>query len=91
MADVFERVEQRCLRFFPPGDGKDQVLDGALLRHYPSSDVRVYIEGESIVYYRYFRALNSTVIGTVAQVRSGDFRLDCDKLAGRYQPPWQRE
>ncbi|MFY9511395.1 MAG: hypothetical protein WAQ05_10540 [Rubrivivax sp.] len=91
LRDVFERVEQRCPRFFPPGDGIEKHVEGLSLRHYPASDTRLYIDGEGRVQYKYFRALNPTMIGTVDAVRQNRFDIVCDKLPGRYQLPWRRD
>lgn len=91
MADVFERIEQRCPRFFPPGDGKTSRYDGVTLRLYTGSDVKVYIGDNNQVFYRHFRAMNPTLIGTVADIRQGKFTLECEKLPGRYRLPWQRD
>jgi hypothetical protein len=88
LVDVFERIEQRCPRFFPPGNGLEKHFDGIAMRHYPASDVRLYVDASGKVGYRYFRAINATLIGTVEQVRRGEFEINCDKLPGRYRLPW---
>ncbi len=88
--DVFTRIEQRCPKFFPPGGGNESQVDGLFLRHYTSSDVKLYIDSDGYVLFRYFRAMNPTVLGTVDQIRQDQFSIACDKLPGRYQFPWQR-
>jgi hypothetical protein len=87
LADVFERIEQRCPRFFPPGGGNEVSSSEFTMRHYTGSDVRVYIENGSVS-YRYTRALNPTWVGTIEQVRQGSFMIECSKLPGRYVLPW---
>lgn len=89
--DVFAQLEKRCPRFFPPGDSKLRQFNGIAMRYYTGSDTRVYVDGEGQVVYRYFRALNSTFVGTTDQVLRGEFELNCQKLPGRYVPPWQRD
>lgn len=91
LRDVFERVEQRCPRFFPPGDGLENHEEGLSVRHYPASDTRLYIDVDGVVKYKYFRAMNATRIGTVDDVRQNRFDIVCDKLPGRYRLPWQRD
>lgn len=92
LAPVFERVEQKCPRFFPRGGGTDTRADGLMMRHYVASDTRVYLdEASQVLYFRYFRALNMTRLGAVDEVLAGRFEVPCDKLPGRYQPPWDRD
>jgi hypothetical protein len=91
LRDVFERVERRCPRFFPPGGGIENDADGIVMRHYPASDTRLYIDGDGQVRYKYFRSMNPTRVGAVDDVRQDRFTIACDKLPGRYQPPWQRD
>jgi len=89
--EVFAQLERRCPRFFPPGDSKLRQFTGIAARYYTSSDTRVYVDGEGQVLYRYFRAFNPTYVGTTEQVLRGEFELNCQKLPGRYLPPWQRD
>ncbi|MDZ7592768.1 MAG: hypothetical protein U5L05_19260 [Rubrivivax sp.] len=61
------------------------------MRSYVGSDTRLYVDGSGNVFFRYLRALNPTLIGSVDEVRRGNFTLDCKKPPGRYLYPWQRE
>lgn len=90
-AAVFDAIEQRCPRFFPPGGGTEKRLSGHTMRHYPGSDVRLYVDDDGGVSYRYFQALNETRIGTAEQVLRGTFEIDCGKLPGRYRLPWLQD
>jgi hypothetical protein len=91
-APAFERVERQCPRFFPPGGGTVTRADGQLTRHYLATDTRVHLDEESrVMYFRYFRSLNMTRLGTVDDVLAGRFEVPCRKLPGRYQPPWDRD
>jgi hypothetical protein len=89
--EVFAQLEARCPRFFPPNDSKLRQFSGVAVRHYTSSDTRVYVDGSGQVQYKYFRAMNPTLVGTTDQVLRGEFELNCQKLPGRYVPPWQRD
>lgn len=90
--DVFEKVEERCPRFFPKGSAHSRLSsDGVVVRHYTHSDTTVYINEAGDVYFKYFRALNPSVIGEVHTVRRGELTLDCARLPGRYMPPWARD
>lgn len=88
--DVFDAVEKRCPRFFPPGEGELRIVGDLALRSYLSADTRLFVNESGQVLFRHLRALNATVIGSVDQVRRGDFQLDCHKLPGRYMYPWQQ-
>lgn len=89
-SDVFERVERRCPRFFPPGDGVENQVDGLWMRRYPTADTRLYIDSQGQVLFKYFRSVNPSLIGDVNAVRQDRFTITCNKLPGRYQLPWQR-
>ena len=88
--EVFAAVESACPRYFPPGGGKLVMLgEGAALNQYAESDTRLYIDAAGNVMFRYLRAMNPTRIGSVDEVRRGEFALECEKLPGRYRLPWQ--
>ena len=89
--DVFSLVERHCPRYFPPGSGNRRSAGEVTIRHYIGSDTRLFVDGHGNVLYRYMRAFNPTFVGTVEQVRRGEFAIDCRKLAGRYVYPWQRD
>lgn len=89
-ADVFEHVERRCPRFFPPGHGRQSESSDFVMRDYFAAETQLYVYESGLVAYRYTRALNATVLGNIEQVRRGEFAIACDKLPGRYVYPWQR-
>jgi hypothetical protein len=89
--DVFANVERRCPRFFPAGSAHTQSRDGTFVRRYSHSDTTLLIAGSEGVFYKYFRALNHTRIGSIQDVRDGRYTLDCTRVDGRYVPPWARE
>jgi len=89
--DVFERVEQRCPRFFPPGNAHTGAREGAFVRRYSHSDTTLVVDETGTVYFKYFRAINHTRVGSLDEVRSGRFTLDCTRIPGRYSPPWKRD
>jgi hypothetical protein len=91
VSDVFDLVEHRCPRFFPPGQGVETHEDAVATRHYSAADTRLFIDSSGQVYYKYFRSLNATRIGSVEDVRQDRYTIACDKLPGRYQLPWQRD
>ncbi len=86
---AFARVEQMCPRYFSGGSGSIPIEDG-VLRTY-TSDMTVYVLNNGQVFYKYWRAINPTEIGTVDDVLSGKAVLDCGRLRGRSGLPWQRE
>lgn len=88
--DVFAQVEKSCPRYFPAGNAMTRPGDDSIARHYSASDTTLTINYAGVVYFKNMRALNPTELGTVENVRSGQFRLDCDRLPGRYLPPWSR-
>lgn len=89
--DVFAQVEQRCPRMFRPGLACSQLIDGAVKRRYFVADLSLYVDNSGEVYFKHDRALNPTTIATIEQVRAGRFSLDCDRIPGRYVPPWNRK
>lgn len=90
-SDVFEAIEHRCPRFFPPGGGVTREFEGKASRWYPGMDTVINAWGADEVTYKYFRALNHRFIGSVADIRAGKFDLQCDKPPGRYRMPWSDE
>jgi hypothetical protein len=91
LSDVFNAIEQRCPRFFPPGSGVTREFEGLASRWYPSIDMLISVRGDGDVTYKYFRALNHLSIGNVAAIRAGKFAIQCDKPPGRYRMPWSGE
>lgn len=90
-SDVFQAIEQRCPRFFPPGGGVTREFDGMASRWYPGMDTLISVRGPALVSYKYYRALNHRSIGSVADIRAGKFSIQCDKPPGRYRMPWSEE
>jgi len=86
---AFETVERLCPRFFPPGQGIDRGGDGVSFRVYPGADTQLRVK-QGLVAYRYQLTLNPTLIGQVENVAHGNGVVNCDKLDGRYQLPWNR-
>lgn len=87
---AFAAVERMCPRFFPKGSASLPIPGGAL-RQYADSDMKLYVMDDGKVWYRYWRALNATLIGSVDDVTSGKAALDCTRLHGRSGLPWDRE
>jgi len=88
--DVFAQVERRCPRYFPTGNAQTRASDDGVVRHYSHSDTSISINYAGTVYFKNMRALNATELGTVDAIRAGNFRLECNRLPGRYVPPWKR-
>jgi hypothetical protein len=87
---VFDQVERRCPKFFPPNQAKTRPTEEGFQRFYLYSDIALNIHLSSGVYFKHFRSLNPTILGPVDDVRRGDFTLDCAHIPGRYLPPWSR-
>ena len=88
---VFERIEQLCPRFFPPGNAGTQIIAGGALRQYSESDTKLYVLDDGSVIYKFWRALNPVLIGTIDEVINRKFIMDCNKIRGRSGLPWERE
>jgi hypothetical protein len=88
--DVFAQIERRCPRLLPPGNATSRPADDGTARHYSQSDTNVIVNHAGWVYLKHMRALNPTVLGKVEDIRAGRFALDCERLPGRYLPPWAR-
>lgn len=89
--ELFSHVEQRCPRFFPPGQATVVRTADGYKRSYPQSDMWVMVINGVGVMYKYWHALNPVLIGTEEQVRRGDFLFDCKHIRGRSGLPWERE
>ncbi|MEJ6021469.1 hypothetical protein [Ramlibacter sp. PS4R-6] len=84
------KVEQMCPRFFQHGEGVLRIPHG-VVRHYPDSDMKVYVLNDGRVLYKFWRALNPVEIGTVAGLLDGTTKFDCSFIRGRSGLPWNRE
>lgn len=87
---VFRKLEAHCPRLFHGGAKTLRIPAGAL-RGYASSDFKLYVLSNGTVMYKYMRALNPVVLGTVDAVLAGKFSLDCGNVRGRGGLPWERE
>jgi hypothetical protein len=88
---VFELIENRCPRFFQPGQTSAIRLQDGWMRVYPQSDMKLYLLDDGQVLYKYVRALNPVLIGSVDEVLSGRLETDCNAIRGRVGLPWERE
>lgn len=91
MVATFEHIEQQCPRFFPPNESTTQAISGGVMRHYGASDIRIYILDDGRVMYKFWRALNPVLIGSVDDVINGKVSVDCNNIRGRSGLPWDRE
>jgi hypothetical protein len=89
--NAFEAVEKACPRFFPPGEALTSKIDGGFIRGYSSADMKLYVLDDGGVFYKYWRALNPTLIGSIDAVLAEQFKMDCDTIRGRSGLPWNRE
>lgn len=90
VAEVFSVLESACPRIFHPGGTATQRLTDGFLRLYSGSDTKVYVLDDGNVFYKYYRALNPVLLGTVDAVLSRQFRMDCNQIHGRSGLPWER-
>jgi hypothetical protein len=86
---AFGRIEQLCPRMFPGGEAITTLLPVGARRLYPGSDMRLYVLDDGRVMYKYIRALNMVLVGSVQEVLAPAFRMDC-QVRGRGLP-WERE
>jgi hypothetical protein len=86
-----DAIEQRCPRFFQPGQIALSRVEGGWLRVYPQSDTRLYVLDDGQIFYKYMRALNPELIGTTGQVVQETFKMDCTAIRGRSGLPWEHE
>lgn len=89
---VFGKMERTCPGLFHPGEATTLPIPAGAVRGYPGSDFKLYLlnEGRAVM-YKYSRALNPVVVGTVDQVLAPGFRMDCSKVRGRTGLPWERQ
>jgi hypothetical protein len=88
---VLDRLELACPRLFPPGEARTVRIGDGFVRTYPSTDLKSYVLDNNEVWFTYWRALNSNLVGTRAQVMAEGFRLDCNSVNGRSGLPWERK
>lgn len=87
---TFARIEQSCPRFFPPGSASTMPAEGGVVRYYGESDMKLYVLDDGKVLYKYWRALNPVLVGTVEGVLAGNEKVDCSHIPGRSGTPWER-
>jgi hypothetical protein len=90
MEAAFAKVERTCPRMFPPGSASTAMLPMGGRRHYPDSDMRLYITFDGFVWYKYMRALNGESVGRLQDVLADGFHMDCNNVRGRGMP-WDRD
>ena len=88
---VFEKLERTCPGLFHPGEASTLRIPGGAVRGYPGSDFKLYVLSDGQVMYKYSRALNPVLVGTVKTVLESSFRMDCINIRGRTGLPWERE
>lgn len=89
--EVFHKMERTCPGLFRPGESATLRIPAGALRGYPGTDMKLYVLNDGTVMYKYFRALNPAVVGTVDKVLDPAFRMDCRQVRGRSGLPWERE
>lgn len=88
---IFDTVEATCPRFFQTGQTSVARVEGGWLRVYPQADLRLYVMDSGHVVYKYWRTLNSVLMGTVEQFSQEGFAVNCKVIRGRSGMPWERE
>ena len=88
---ALDAVEQMCPRFFPPGQSLTSRMEGGLVRGYSAADMKLYVLGDQKVYYRFWRALNPMLIGSVTEILADGFKMNCNTIRGRSGLPWERQ
>ena len=88
---ALDAVEKTCPRFFPPGHAPSSRIEGGVVRGYSAADMKLYAFDDRKIYYRYWRALNPVLVGSIEQVLASGFRMNCDTIRGRSGLPWERQ
>lgn len=88
---VFAAVENACPRFFQPGEALTARIGDGYIRHYPSADIKLYVLDNGVVLYKYWRAMNPELIGTVDAILADGLKMDCSAIRGRSGLPWERK
>ena len=89
--NVFAAIEKTCPRFFRPGEAPSARVGDGFIRHYPSADMKLYVLDDGSVIYKYWRAMNPVLIGTIGDVLADGFTMDCNTIRGRSGLPWERQ
>lgn len=90
VAKVFGKLEKTCPRIFHSAGTSTQRLPDGTLRAYSGSDTKVYVLDNGNVFYKYYRALNPVLVGTIDTVLNDHFKMDCNQIHGRSGLPWER-
>lgn len=91
VVEVFTRLEKTCPRIFHKGGTATYRLADGVQRQYSGSDTKAYVLDNGNVFYKYYRALNPVLLGTVETVLGEQFKMDCNQIHGRSGLPWERE
>lgn len=87
---AFEKMEQVCPRVFRPGEAVSLHIPAGAVRGYPGSDFKLYVYDNGEVWYKYLRALNAVLLGSIDDVLKPSFGMDCERVRGRSGLPWER-
>ena len=87
---IFEIAERSCPRFFPPGAASTFRIADGFVRDYGSADMKLYVLDNGNILYKYWRALNPGLIGTITSIQMEGFQMDCNSIRGRSGLPWNR-
>ena len=88
---VFEKMERTCPRYFRAGEAVSLPIPSGAVRGYPSSDFKLYVLESGQVWYKYYRALNPVLVGSMSDILAPGFTMDCNAVQGRSGLPWERE
>lgn len=88
---VFARLEAQCPRLFPSGGDHGSIaLAHGEMRTYLSNEMKAYVYDNGEVFYKYYRALNPVLVGSIQDIMAGRAKLDCNRISGRSGLPWER-
>jgi hypothetical protein len=90
-AQVFEKMESLCPRFFPPGQTMVDTHPSGYSRAYPGSDTSLILKQDGDLYVKNELALDPEKIGQADEVLNKRQSMDCTKFRGRSGLPWERE
>lgn len=88
---IFEIVERSCPRFFPPGAASTFRIADGFARDYGSADMKLYVLDNGNILYKYWRALNPGLVGTITSIKIEGFKMDCNNIRGRTGLAWNRQ
>jgi hypothetical protein len=88
---VFEKMEQVCPRIFRAGETVSLPIASGAVRGYPGSDFKLYVLDNGQVWYKYVRAFNPVLLGSIEDILAPGFTMHCNAIQGRSGLPWDRE